>query len=143
MTSKNEYIGIPDGEDDIHPMLAGWGVKVENYIKSKANQKISYLYDFGDSWDHLIEFEGEHGKESAKYPICLAGERVCPPEDVGGISGYENFLSIIKNPKHKEHQALLEWVGGQYDPENFDPKKVKFDNPKVRWKNAFTQDIEF
>jgi len=144
ITSKKEYIGIPDDDgEDVHPMLAGWDVKVKDYIKSKDNQKISYLYDFGDSWDHLIEFEGEHEKQSAKYPICLTGEHACPPEDVGGISGYENFLSIIKNPKHKERKELLEWAGGKYDPDNFNPKKVKFHNPKVRWKQAFIDDVEF
>ncbi len=32
---------------------------------------------------------------------------------------------------------MLTWVGGKFDSEKFDPKKVKFDNPKIRWKNAF------
>ena len=102
-----------------------------------------YLYDFGDSWEHLIEFEGEHEKTTEKYPICLAGERACPPEDVGGIPGYENFLSIIKNPKDKKRKEFLEWVGGKYDPEKFDPKKIKFHNPKTRWKQVFTGDVKF
>lgn len=144
LTSNIEYIGIPDDEgDDLHPMLAGWNVKVKKCINLNDNQKISYLYDFGDSWEHLIEFEGLQEKQSTKYPICLAGERACPPEDVGGISGYENFLIIIKNPKHKEHKEYLEWVGGKYEPEKFDPKRVKFDNPKIRWRNAFTEDVPF
>jgi len=138
-TEKMEYIGIPDDEgDDVHPMLAGWDVKVEHYMRSVANQVISYLYDFGDSWEHRIEFEGEHDKQADKYPVCLAGERACPPEDVGGIPGYENFISIVKNPKHRDRKELLTWAGGKYDPEKFDPKKVKFDNPKTRWRNAFT-----
>jgi hypothetical protein len=139
-TGKKEFIGIPDDEgfDDAHPMLAGCDVKVEHYMRSEANQKMLYLYDFGDSWEHLIEFEGEQEKHFNKYPVCLAGERACPPEDVGGIPGYENFISIINTPRHKERKELLEWVGGKYDPEKFDPKKVKFDNPKTRWHKAFT-----
>lgn len=141
---KKEYIGIPDDEgEDVHPVLAGWDVKVADYMRSEANHEILYLYDFGDSWEHLIAFEGEHEKQSDKYPVCLEGKRACPPEDVGGIPGYENFVAIIKNPRHKERKELLEWVGGKYDPEEFDPKEVKFDNPKIRWKNAFTGDIEF
>jgi|SRR5580658_9884765 hypothetical protein len=138
-TGKKEFIGIPDDEgfDDVHPMLAGWDVKVEHYMRIEANQKMLYLYDFGDSWEHLIEFEGEHEKQFDKYPVCLAGERACPPEDVGGIPGYENFISIINTPRHKERKELLEWVGGKYDPEKFDPKKVKFDNPQTRWRKAF------
>lgn len=97
-----------------------------------------YLYDFGDSWEHLIEFEGEQEKQFDKYPTCLSGQRAGPPEDIGGISGYEHFLSVINIPKHKERKELLAWVGGKYDPEKFDPKKVRFDNPKTRWRKAFT-----
>ena len=97
-----------------------------------------YLYDFGDSWEHLIEFEGKQEKQVDQYPICLTGARACPPEDVGGTPGYENFISIINDPTHEERKELLEWVGGKYDPEKFDPKKVKFDNPKTRWRKAFT-----
>jgi hypothetical protein len=138
-TGKKEYIGIPDDEgEDVHPMLAGWDVKVEHYMRSEANHEIRYLYDFGDNWEHLIEFEGEQEKQFDKYPVCLTGARACPPENVGGIPGYENFMAIIKNPRHKERKELLEWVGGQYDQEKFDPKKIKFDNPKIRWRKAFT-----
>jgi len=138
-TGKKEYIGIPGDEgEDVHPMLAGWDVEVEHYMRSEANHEMLYLYDFGDSWEHLVEFEGEQEKNFDKYPVCIAGARACPPEDVGGIPGYENFISIIKNPQHKEHKKLLRWVGGKYEPEKFDPKKVKFDNPKIRWRKAFT-----
>jgi hypothetical protein len=68
-----------------------------------------------------------------KYPICLAGERACPPEDCGGTPGYENFLEIINDSKH---ESMLEWVGGKFDSEKFDPVKVRFDNPKKRWEYA-------
>mgnify|MGYP001591094711 CR=1 FL=1 len=50
---------------------------------------------------------------------CLAGARRCPPEDVGGVSGYENFLVVVKNPKHPEHEEMLDWAGGSFDPEAF------------------------
>jgi len=143
-TLEQEHIGIPDDEGfDTHPMLAGWDVKIKNYILTKGNQKFLYLYDFGDSWEHVIEFEGEFEKQAGLYPKCLAGERACPPEDVGGIPGFENFLSIIKDSKHKERKELLEWVGGKYDPEEFDHNKVKFDDPKIRWRNAFTEEVKF
>lgn len=102
------------------------------------NEFLTVFQDILNSWKHLVEFEGEQEKQFEKYPVCLEGARACPPEDVGGIPGYENFIAIIKNPRHKERKSLLEWVGGKYDPEKFDPKKVKFDNSKTRWQKAFT-----
>ena len=75
-----------------------------------------------------------------KYPVCMEGERACPPEDCGGVPGYERFVNIIMDPSDEEYKAMCEWVSGwygEYDPERFDPKKVKFDNPKTRWKKAF------
>lgn len=100
-----------------------------------------YSYDYGDGWKHIVEFEGEHPKlkQSRHYPICIAGKRACPPEDVGGIPGYENYILAITDPTHEEHAGLLQWRG-KYDPNKFNPKKVKFDNPRKRWDKAFAQD---
>jgi hypothetical protein len=85
----------------------------------------SYEYDFGDSWEHRIEVEKVLPPEpGVPYPRCLAGKRACPPEDVGGIFGYEEFLQAIRDPKHPEHDAMLEWVGGAFDPEAFDLRAV-------------------
>ncbi len=68
----------------------------------------------------------------AEYPACLAGRRRCPPEDCGGPWGYEHLLQVLADPKHEEHAELLEWVGGRFDPEDFDPSEVVFDDPKER-----------
>lgn len=79
-----------------------------------------YEYDFGDSWEHEVLFEGSPKVDpKAKYPLCVEGERACPPEDCGGVSGYEEFLEAVCNPKHKEHESMLRWVGGRFDPEEF------------------------
>ena len=51
--------------------------------------------------------------------VCLDGRRACPPEDVGGIGGYENFLEIIRDPNHEEHEEILIWAGGNWDSEEF------------------------
>ncbi len=84
-----------------------------------------YLYDFGDNWEHDILFEGCPPRAAGqKYPICLEGENACPPEDVGGIWGYEDFLEAIADPKHPEYQHYREWVGGRFSPTKFDAKKV-------------------
>lgn len=67
-----------------------------------------------------------------KYPRCIDGENHCPPEDVGGTTGYRHFLKIIQNPTHPEYQDMITWVGGQFDPHRFDAQRVQFDSPRKR-----------
>ena len=50
---------------------------------------------------------------------CLDGARACPPEDVGGRSGYEDFLEAIAEPRHPDHDDMSEWIGGRWDPDLF------------------------
>jgi hypothetical protein len=76
-------------------------------------------------------------EQDAKYPICVGGERACPPEDCGGIWGYQTLLEAINDPLHEEHESLWKWLGTEFDPERFDPAKIRFDDPKRRWKQAF------
>jgi hypothetical protein len=84
-----------------------------------------YQYDFGDSWDHEILFEGcPTADPKTKYPLCLEGERACPPEDCGGVWGYPQFLEAIADPKHEEHESMLQWIGGEFDAEKFNAKKA-------------------
>lgn len=79
-----------------------------------------YEYDFGDGWEHEVLFEGcLKAEKGGRYPVCVEGERNCPPEDVGGVWGYAEFLEVIANPKHEEHERMLEWAG-DFDPEEFD-----------------------
>ena len=87
-----------------------------------------YEYDFGDGWEHEVLFEGRPPVDpKAKYPLCLEGERACPPEDCGGVWGYQDFLTAIADPKHEEHESMLEWIGRRFDPEEFDPKQATKD----------------
>jgi hypothetical protein len=87
--------------------------------------RFEYEYDFGDCWRHGVLFEGcLKEQKGQRYPICVEGERACPPEDVGGISGYRRFLRAIADPKAKGHKRSLYWVGGSFDPESFDPAKA-------------------
>jgi hypothetical protein len=58
------------------------------------------------------------------YPVCLAGARACPPEDVGGMTGYETLLEVLDNPNHPQHEEYLEWIGDNFDPEAFDAEEV-------------------
>ncbi len=79
-----------------------------------------YEYDFGDRWEHRVLFEGCPPAESGQqYPLCVEGERACPPEDVGGVWGYAEFLQALADPSHERHEELLDW-SGPFDPDAFD-----------------------
>jgi len=98
--------------------------KLSQFV-SQGVTKFVYDYDMGDSWEHSIHLEKSPSAEpGARYPRCIDGARACPPEDCGGPWGYGNLLETLKNPKHKEHEEMLEWVGGEFDPEAFDADRV-------------------
>ena len=84
-----------------------------------------YEYDFGDSWLHEVTLEDilEH-RPGKRYPICVGGQRACPPEDCGGPWGYAELLEVIGDPDHEEHLDMMEWLGGQFDPGAFDVNRV-------------------
>ena len=139
-TGQKDTIGIP-GEDwqDEFPTLASWEIPIGTYF-SPDNRVPEYLYDFGDSWEHTVTLEKVLPRDrSVRYPICAAGKRRCPPEDCGGIYGYEDLLRILADPRDEEYESMLAWVGGSYDPEAFDPKRVRFDDPQKRWRRAFLE----
>lgn len=117
------YYGVPDPDWDLDVKSERW-VKLEQVV-SDVKDHFVYEYDFGDSWEHEIVVEKVVPPEpDVRYPICLTGKRACPPEDVGGIWGYPEFLEAIHNPEHPEHEAMLEWIGGAFDPEAFDLEAV-------------------
>ena len=90
--------------------------------KSAKKHSFDYEYDFGDSWHHQVVVEAcTPAQSGVKYPRCVAGANACPPEDVGGVWGYADFVKIMANPKHKDHEEMSDWVGGKFDPEEFDP----------------------
>lgn len=133
-----EEIGIPDEDFDDDNVFPGWKKKIADYF-SNTNKKAEYIYDFGDSWEHIIELEKILPCEKNKiYPVCIKGCRACPPEDCGGIWGYEEFLEIIMNPGDEKYEETLEWVGGDFEPEGFNPVDVIFSDPAKRRKLAFS-----
>jgi len=87
--------------------------------------KFRYEYDFGDSWWHELSVEKILPAEKGMhYPVCVAGKNACPPEDVGGMGGYANFLEAMVDPEHREHDEYLQWIGGEFDSEHFDLDEV-------------------
>lgn len=111
---------MEDAEDERSVTLAGLG--------PEAKEKLLYVYDFGDDWEHevLVEkvLDAVPGDPGAGHPVCLTGKRATPPEDVGGMWGYAEFLEVIGDPQHEEHEERLEWVGGSFDPNAFDLAEV-------------------
>jgi len=111
-------------------------VKVNEFVNSEK-QKFLYIYDFGDNWEHSIIVEKILKKNDSKeYPICIAGKRAGPPEDCGGVWGYEEILGILKDKKHLEYKEKIEWLGEDFDSEEFDIIDVNaflLKNPRSYW----------
>ena len=94
-------------------------------IAPGVSSRFVYEYDFGDSWEHELVVEKIlPAQEAAQYPLCLGGKSACPPDDVGGVRGYSEFLEAIRHPRHPEHDEWLQWAGGKFDPAAFDLPKV-------------------
>ena len=75
-------------------------------------------------------------EKGVKYPICVAGQRACPPEDCGGPWSYPDFVEAVSNPDHRRHEERLEWVGGEFDPEKFDLEAVNSELRRMRTRKA-------
>ena len=120
-----------DGVDYGQPMPE-YDFNVRNEKTAKLSQlvtgekfKFLYTYDMGDCWDHEILLEKVVLQEvDQHYPICLAGKRACPPEDCGGVWGYAAFVAAIQERSHPDHEQMLEWIGGDFDPNQFDLAEV-------------------
>ncbi len=108
------------------------GLRLKELLQYEKST-IIYEYDYGDSWKHEILLEKIIKlDDNVKYPICIDGNMNCPPEDVGGISGYLEMLKVLKNPNHFEYESYLRWLGGKFDYREFDIDKV---NKKLAKRN--------
>ncbi|MGD0953713.1 MAG: plasmid pRiA4b ORF-3 family protein [Methanotrichaceae archaeon] len=120
-----DYYAIPSPDDP-------WPMETKNEKRAKLFQiapaekaRFIYEYDFGDSWRHDILVEKIlHPEHVLEHPVCLAGKRYRPPEDCGGIGGYYEFLEAIRDPKHPDHEGMLDWAGGDFDQERFDMEEI-------------------
>lgn len=86
--------------------------------------KFLYEYDFGDDWIHEITVEKKLEDDERVGAFCTGGERACPPEDCGGIWGYEEKLETLADPTCADYEELVEWIGPEFDPEAFDLEAV-------------------
>lgn len=122
---NEEFYGSPEDDE-----FGDMGTKNEaryklNQLVNRDGFRFRYEYDFGDSWLHDLVIEKIlPAEKGAQYPVCVAGKRACPPEDSGGVWGYEEILEAAANRKHPEHDRYLEWIGENFDPERFDLNEV-------------------
>ncbi len=78
---------------------------------------LTYLYDFGDDWEHRIEPGATRdGVAGEAYPRLTGITGTCPPEDIGGPPGYEAFVAAMGDPKHPDHEEYRDWYGDTFDP---------------------------
>jgi len=92
--------------------------------------EFEYRYDMGDGWRHRIVIESPPALATdtdLALPVCLSGENACPPEDVGGPPGYELFLQILGDREHEQHEDMVRWIGGVFDPKGFDLNRINRD----------------
>lgn len=112
--------GLPDPDwPEAEPVADERRVRLQALLAARV-RRFSYVYDFGDHWEHVIRVEDRLAPDPAQPPlVCLGGANACPPEDVGGVWGYANFLKILADPGHEEHADLVDWAGGAFDPTVF------------------------
>ncbi len=111
----------PKMDGDFDDQLDADLVPLSEYLHTEG-QKFLYTYDMGDNWEHqlLVEAVGDVPADARHYPVCLAGEGACPPEDCGGAPGFEALLTALHAGE------LPEWFEGyeDFDPQAFDLEAV-------------------
>lgn len=122
----SQYFGVPD-PDFPQNMKNEARVTLAELMPVEGASAI-YEYDFGDGWEHKLVVEKvlPH-RGSEPLTRCLGGRRACPPEDCGGIPGYQRLLEAVGDPDHPEHGALSQWLGDGFDPDRFDVSIVNYE----------------
>lgn len=129
---NKRYTEYPESKED--GLVCG-RYRLGDLIKQKG-RTFRYLYDFGDGWEHELVLEESRyfNPELRTELACLDGQRSCPPEDVGGVPGYFEFLNALKDPNHEEHESYTEWSGGSFNSERFEPESINWELMKyLRW----------
>ncbi|MFE9654830.1 plasmid pRiA4b ORF-3 family protein [Micromonospora sp. NPDC006431] len=114
--------GEPDPDGDL-ALRDELDVRLDEVLGKGS--RFRYTYDFGDWWEHdLVVEDSCTADPDERYPSCPEGERACPPENVGGPSGYAVLLAALADPAHPEHEAMRDWVADGFDPESFDAARA-------------------
>lgn len=116
------FSGFDDPNDRIYKAA---NVRLERLFQS-GRAEFLYIYDMGDNWEHLIEVEALFDAEpETKLPRYLGGEWAAPPEDCGGAPGYAHFRDAMADPKHPDHEELMDWYEGPFDPAFVDTEQIQ------------------
>jgi len=113
----------PPFEPDFEDVMDEEGVSLREALEGRKT--FVYVYDYGDNWRHKVKIEKVVALDTPiDRGVCIGGENACPPEDVGGAPGYEEFLEALRDPSHPEHVHLKAWIGGAFDPTAFNVEEV-------------------
>lgn len=135
---NNRYIGVPDSESD----APEWHTEDERKVFLNRvltdDAVFTYLYDFGDGWEHRLLVEEYDDSDDLRFgdgdAWVDAGERACPPEDCGGVGGFQDFLEKLEDePYSDESKDLREWAGLDYDPARFDRQAANAAIKRLLW----------
>jgi hypothetical protein len=123
---KNIGFGMPD---------PGWGdgpldarkATLQSTIEDTGAKSFKYLYDFGDGWEHSVKIERIIPALPGVDPMSLIDATgACPPEDIGGPWGYQEFIEALADPNHERHEELIEWWGSdQFDADVIDKPTIE------------------
>lgn len=128
--------GVPDPDGFYDGPMDAKKMTLEKLIDQTGTRTIKYVYDFGDDWDHSIRIERvNEAAPGMTYPRLLKAAAACPPEDVGGAWGYEEFLEALADPDHEQHEDMVRWSGGDFDAEDpgIDSIIERFDRLARKW----------
>lgn len=107
--------------DDRDPAVPDPRAFTLDQLDLAQGSRFQYTYDFGDDWLHDLMVEGIAPlPRDVRLPLCLGGARACPPEDCGGVAGYEELIAALERPQSAAAREYREWLGRVYDPEELD-----------------------
>lgn len=119
--AEGRYYGEPDPDGlDNGSVANAANLKLHTLVPRLADSELRYLYDFGDGWEHRIVVEQSHVEASNPCPRLLDGAMACPPEDIGGIPGYEALKAALAGQADEHGEMLIEAIGADFDPAAFD-----------------------
>ena len=121
---RGRRYGVPEPDEPEYEVEPVWKITLRE-AAPVGGTSFRYVYDLGDGWTHEVLAERiETPTQTLRPPVCVAGDRRCPPEDCGGPGGYEELLKAIRDRDHPEHADMVRWVGRGFNPEAFDVASV-------------------